>query len=365
MNDGQANETYEQIFDKNPNELDFTIWINTSLLVLEKILFFLTIIKLEEGDGEPTKLDYYKKINGKFEPVNYKKKLIYSHYFFKQFVTFDEYNLFENFDNDFINITYNISKFETLVVYNDVSFNFNANYLKKLLVEHLRPEDLNNCLVAGGHFSNYIFENPISKNFPSLFKSFKSLSDVDVYIPIHYNFNCYKYYTKKFAKKNLLIPSSNLLNNEINNGYKNIYQFSCIKFKHESTIVNLIFNKEPNFSTLDFIYLFDLDLSKIIYSFKFDNFFVHYTFIKRFHSIILNNCLIKDLSLYENILENKKALFLESDDYLVFETEFIRFLKYCFKGYINSSSHYKHCFELIEFYLKRYESQLKLNNYFK
>ena len=52
--------------------------------------------------------------------------------------------------------------------------NLNDEGLKKLLVEHLRPEDLNNCLVAGGHFSNYIFENPISKNFPSLFKSFKS-----------------------------------------------------------------------------------------------------------------------------------------------------------------------------------------------
>ena len=61
MNDGQAYDTNKQIFDKNPNELDITIWINTPLLVLEKILFFLTIIKLEEGDGEPTKLDYYKK----------------------------------------------------------------------------------------------------------------------------------------------------------------------------------------------------------------------------------------------------------------------------------------------------------------
>ncbi len=136
--------------------------------------------------GKYTLRHYHLNCNELNDVILKKKKKIIDNCYLQKRISFNNYFFVEEVDNSYINISKNNLEFEISSAYPNVSYNFNESYLRDILKEYIRPKDLNICLVAGGFFSSYKSENPISKNFPRLFSKFESLSDIDIYLPSSY-----------------------------------------------------------------------------------------------------------------------------------------------------------------------------------
>ena len=118
---------------------------------------------------------------------------------------------------------------------------------------------------------------------------------------------------------------------------------------------------------------FDFDFSKILYSYKFDSIYVHVTLFKQ--SNVINDLYGLDLKVnnlrkYQEILKNEKLnlvrtawRFLDPEQDLTIRdefcsfltTNFIYFIKYCFKGYSNSNKETLDFIELIEYFYTKFK----------
>ena len=285
--------------------------------------------------------------------------------FSNKHISFIDYNFLAKIDRNFINITKYESDLKSSFFYKNNQLNFDQAYLRKIMIDYVKPEDLNSSLIAGGCFSKYSQNNPISIKFPELFNQIARNSDIDIYIKSP---SCDQY--MHLMRKQKLKPYG------LCSGAEMAYKYESFKIttKNNET-VNFVFKSEANedcLSTQDLLYDFDLDHAKIFYSYVYDSIFVHISFFTEYRSMLnlkksSNLKKVQDLDSYAVNLSDQKAMIetvsaqklkneVAKDTFVkMITTDFIRFIKYCFKGYANTQEDVEKYIELIDFYYKKYK----------
>ena len=153
----------------NSTELSDAIWKHTPLIITERILYELLVLRLRDKcdldfyEGGPTNKPRFN------ESPNKRLK-------------FEEFTFLVRIERDFVNYTRHGAELKGSLIYKNNELNTNTAYLRKLMTDYVRPNDLKTSLVAGGYFSKYQVNNAISKMFGKLFKMVSEHSDVDIYI---------------------------------------------------------------------------------------------------------------------------------------------------------------------------------------
>lgn len=233
--------------------------------------------------------------------------------------SFKKFLFFLRTKNNFINLTK--EKNFKLKTFNYVNYNFNLDFYRRILEEILFEEDLTKSVIAGGCFSNYIHNN-LSLDFPDLFKLICEQKDVDIYIETR-NFAKYK---KKFKTR--------IFKNKKNYPFL----FYSMKFIWKDIKINFIFSK----NTMTLIENFDLDFSKIFYSYSKNSIYAYCTLFELFDSEMFNilnegNFQPSYLWYYEKRLLEKRILYFFperkflSDNFIRYDL--CRYTKYAFKGF--------------------------------
>ena len=277
------------------------IWKKLPILIIEKILY--QVFALKNNQEQTFELDYYDEC---------KKRSCISFTNSSKQLSFECFNFLTIIDRDYINLT----KFEKIndnpspFVYENSKFNFDKKRLREIMCEFILPNDLEKSLIAGGFFSKYIANNAISVKFANLFKVLSKKSDIDIYISSsENNHNNYELYKSHLQSRKFKIYDDL-------NGNDNQYKFNCFKINTKNgEILNFVFVNDEyqsrERSNFDLINEFDLDLSKIFYSYHFDSVYVHVSFFKQFRLIcnFFSECFseINDLRKYEAILSEKKT----------------------------------------------------------
>lgn len=222
-------------------------------------------------------------------------------------------------ENNFINLTK--EKNFKLKDFSFVNYNFNRDFYRRIMEEILFEEDLKKSVIAGGCFTNYVHNN-FSLDFPDLFKILSEQKDIDIYIQST-KFTKYKNkYNTRIFKNKKYYPLS----------------FYSMKFNWKAIKINLIFAKNK----MSLIQEFDLDFSKIYYSYSYHSIYAYCTLFESFENKIynfLNECNIEPSYLWfyeKNLLEKKIMYFFAkrkflSDDFIRYDL--CRYVKYAFKGF--------------------------------
>lgn len=230
-------------------------------------------------------------------------------------------------ENSYINMT-NEKNFK-LKEFSSVNYNFNSEFYRNLMEEILFEEDLEKSVIAGGCFTNYLHNN-LSLEFPDLFKLFCLQQDIDIYIE-----------STKFAKYKQKYNTRIFKNNK-----KYPLSFFTMKFCWKDMKINIIFAK----NITDIIQKFDLDFSKIFYSYSMNSIYAYITLFELFDDQIfniLNECNFQPsyLGFYEKKLLEKKMLYFYpkrkffSDDFIRYDL--CRYTKYAFKGFYEKAEEKK------------------------
>jgi hypothetical protein len=280
-------------------------------------------------------------------------------------LSLEHYEFLIKIDRNFINITKYPFDLKSCFEYN-AEYRFDKEYLRKIMQDYVRPDDLEQSLVAGGFFSKYV-ENPISAKFPRLFSLLSSKSDIDIFI-LNGSSQIYKAW---FLQRKIKVHSEYCANH-----YCNSYsRFENFKIETgQNQIVNLILIRGQNNNHVSFnsISDFDLDFSKILYSYKFDSIYVHATLFKQ--SKLINDLYgldmkVENLRKYHEILIKEKnnltqtaQRFLNDDQDMTTKeefcsfltTNFVYFIKYCLKGYSNSTKETNEFIELIQYFYTKF-----------
>ena len=146
--------------------------------------------------------------------------------------------------------------------------------------------------------------------------------------------------------------------------HESAYKFECFKVKTpRNELLNFVFvnrscDKALMWTSLDVINDFDMDLSKVFYSYKFDSIFMHMSFFRPYRSLYVRlDRPVADLALYTAKLNEMKPRACEMSVKEFEESlahDFKRFAKYSFKGYANTKKEIQLCIGLIEFYYPKY-----------
>jgi hypothetical protein len=294
----------------------------------------------------------------------------------KRNINFITYEFLSCVDKEYINVT-KFPCFLKMIKYKNIVLDLNQNYLKRIVELYVDKDDLNSCVIAGGFFTKYIANDKMSKFFPELFSKLKEDSDIDVYLnrsDLTQFYNGLKLTLRNVFKIGILYGNKS-----------NPYSFSSFKIEtFEGVKINFIASKINEFySCLEHINDFDLDFSKIFYYYKYDSIFIHVSFFEQFDKLEgffiskerMNNDAEKKLSISKKFLfkekfwENK----LNSEDRLIIlnyfsilrkfpnpKINFLRFCKYCFKGFYLRENFEKYA-ELISFFI--YNGKIN-ENYF-
>jgi hypothetical protein len=284
----------------------------------------------------------------------------------KKYINFIGYEFLSYVDKEFINVT-KYPCFLKKIKYKNIVLDLNKNYLKRIIELYVDKDDFNTCVIAGGFFTKYIAEDQMSKFFPDLFFRLKEDSDIDVYLnrsDLSQFYNGIKLTLRNIHKIGILYGKKS-----------NPYSFSSFKIETiEGVKINFIASKiNELYSCLEHIHDFDLDFSKIFYYYKNDSIFIHASFFEQFDTLkgffISKERMNDDTE--KKIRMSKKFLFkeifwenkLNSEDRLLIlnyfsilrkfpnpKINFLRFCKYCFKGFYLRKNFEKYA-ELISFFL--------------
>jgi hypothetical protein len=365
----EEDTTQKEILPKNAIS---DIWKKTPNLLTEKILYQLLLLKAQ--DKQALELDFYGGLCSNVSCLYLRHGLISS----KQ-ISFESFKFLCNVDRDFINLTkYENFDDKNSFVYKNINFDFDKKHLRELMREYVQPKDLDRSLVAGGFFSKYVSNNPISLKYAKLFRVISKKSDIDIYIAsTESNHKNYELYKSLFLKRNYKVYDD--LKDQDNQ-----YKFDCFKIDTKSNeTLNFIFLNDSLQSELrtnfDLINEFDMDLSKVFYSYHYDSVYAHVTFFKQFRSIIKHSgttlSLVKDLRKYKTVVCAKKTYLERSsqgeflsyvrsdsqDSFLNFLTvDLVRFAKYCFKGYYYDNDECEKYTELLGFFLAKFSDIIEL-----
>ena len=150
-------------------------------------------------------------------------------------LSLDHYEFLMKIDRNFINITKYPFDLKSCFEYN-AAYRFDNEYLRKIMQDYVRPDDLDQSLVAGGFFSKYV-ENSISTKFPRLFSLLSSKSDIDIFI-LNGSSQIYKAW---FLQRKIKVHSEYCTNH-----YCNSYsRFENFKIEtDQNQIVNLILSQK-------------------------------------------------------------------------------------------------------------------------
>jgi len=310
------------------------IWKKTPLVVFEKILYY-TYIAFCKDPRKDNDLDFYTKdASCEYKPLYIPEKSI----------NFQDFSFLMNIDNGFVKVEpSSYDNFSQFLFYENVQLNFDKYKLRKIINKYILPYDKNKCVVMGGYFSKY-HTTIISDNFPAMYNNIKKQCDVDIFML--YGDNDVLYVPRK-SDENLV--SSRYIYLPYDNEY--VQKYTTMKFKTEECIVNLILvhkneKYKENYSVLEVNKHFDFELSRILYSFKFDSIYVPASLFKQYRNILRKfsvNVNIKELVFYVNkivkheLYEKKRPKVkvdkIDDHDFRVFLT---RYLKYCFKGFFKN-----------------------------
>jgi hypothetical protein len=328
----------------------------------ENILFQVILLRQKMSNENSGLLDHQKILESTYPISNYRSKLLFNlqHYNFQiSFrlgeLSYDQFKFYDSINSGFINITDNddcLQKF----AYHHVDLNVDISSIILQIKNFINEEDINNCLIAGGIFSKYRKFSYISKHYISLFDIIQDKADVDIFMSDK-DKQLFNKYLLLFKNKYKLCPF------EINSGS---YKFNCFKIVLNDLTYNFIFSGS-RVSILEMILGFDFDLCKIFYSFKLNATFMNVTLFENFHKIksfritpriMKRTHNMQDLTHYMPRFKTFKRVILRQrfdfngfemkewiNDILFYEVkgiprlkqfidiDFVRTLKYYFKGY--------------------------------
>jgi len=331
--------------------------------VSEYILFQVIILRQKLSNGDSGLLDHQKFLESTYNISNYRSKLLFNiqHYDFQgafRFgqLSYEEFKFYDSINSGFINISNNMD-FLQKFAYKNVDLNVDISSIVSQIKSYITNEDINSCLITGGVFSKYHKLSTLSKHYFALFDVIQDKTDVDIFMPDKDRKRFTKY-LELFKNKYELCPF------EINS---RSYKFNCFKIIiNNCVILNFIFVGSSK-SILEMILGFDFDLCKIFYSFDINSIFMNVTLFENFHKIMpfrktpikmkrTHN--IQDLTYYMprfntfiRCINQQRLQFnrLEINEWIKFilayevkliprmkqfiDIDFVRTLKYYFKGY--------------------------------
>jgi len=348
-----------QIIDEEEKEnFKNSLWGFLPLNVQEQILCETVFLNIKHACF--SQLDYQtNKLNQNISLKFLRKK--------KQ-INFETFEFLNCVDKEFINVTKHPSLLKN-IIYKNIKLDMNITYLKNIVEMFVNKEDLDTCLIAGGFFTKYKIDDQISIRFPNLFSKLNAETDIDIYLNLADLSQFKDSLTFNMNSKNIKTIS------EFYGKNKNPYGFSSLKIEtKKGEKINFIASKiNENYSCFDHIRDFDLDHSKIFYFYKYDSIFIHVSFFEQFEklqSFFMNEKKRKDEVLKKEKLSNKylfKEKFwgkkLTKEDRLIVlnyfsflrkfpapKINFLRFCKYCFKGFYSKENCEKYV-ELIDFFI--------------
>ena len=176
-------------------------------------------------------------------------------------VSFQFFHELEN--TNFIDVTNNMNLLEIFQYKDTVKLNLCLKDIVNTINEYVNTAS-NQCILAGGLFSDYDVNNIFAKQYPRLLSNFSKKKDVDLYM-LDNNKASFNFYWEKFESLNMKPYAVNDIG----------YQFNCFKVKMNGFILNMIFvpciqREKTIHSIIEIVIGFDFNLSKIFYSFKFD-----------------------------------------------------------------------------------------------
>ena len=344
-----------------------SIWAQTPLLVVERILFELYLIKLKEQTD--TDLSFY---GGGDEEVLLTDESCSRRLFPGKRLTFENYEFLAKVDRNFVNITKYASELKSSYYYANNRLNVDRDSMRNIMVEFVRPKDLEFSIIAGGFLSEYKSEDAISARFPELYQRISANADVDIYVMEK---GAGSKADKICATYLSLMNKRKLKVFDYCNGDEEGYAFECFKVRTaDSRIINFVFvNKESLYGcvrscNIDLVNAFDVDPAKVFYSYKYDSVYAHVTLFKPYrswHKPLESEYHEFGLYKYIDMLETEKVAIEASlavgvkhrvtESLIVALTVgFIRLVKYCFKGYANTREESDTCMSLIEFFYAKY-----------
>jgi hypothetical protein len=283
--------------------------------------------------------------------------------------TQENHEFLAKIDRNFINITkHSFDADGDHFSYKRAQFNFEKKHLlRSLMQEYVRPDDLEQSIVAGGFFSKYVADSPLSLRFPHLFELVSQNGDIDIFI---LNGSSDEY-NAWFAQRNIQVHSE-YSRDHYCNGYTNFENFKITTPANQT--LNFVFlSTHMNTQPFDSVSVFDMDFSRIFYSYKFDALYVYVSLFEKTRRIALIHGIdlqLNDLQKYKSILRAEKSKF-ERQGYEMFRanafednrdfstlltSQLVYFCKYCFKGYSSwtDQAEIDEFAELIDYFYSRF-----------
>jgi hypothetical protein len=292
-------------------------------------------------------------------------------------VDIDSFQFFHQLDLlNFIDITNNLNLL-TMFHYKNVKLNLNIEQVCARIRTFVDTSS-NQCILAGGCFTDYVSESTMALKFHDLFNNILCKKDFDFYMLDDDSVN-FNFYLHKFKSQNL-IPYA--INNDVD------YDFNCFKVNIDNFILNMVFvnkkyKKRYINSILEIVYFFDFNLCKIFYSFTlkaiyFDgSLFTPFLQLHNYESIIQRKGR-EDCTAYLNkfkycnhicveyinairgisIKNSPSGQELLNDICEFLDTYFIRTIKYYFKCFYVNCERDQKLFELIEYFYSIFATYL-------
>lgn len=200
----------------------------------------------------------------------------------QRLINFNDFLFLYSIENEFIKCELQNEQLMSTMSYRGTGFNLKIlQKLKFLMQFYLDKEDLNQSIVAGGIFWDYIIDSPFATRFPILFDIYKAKQDVDIFIldnEEHLKYNSYIFkmrflLDKKIEENALLLASKNLYVNQDDTDYE-IYSFKVVET--DGLILNFVFINTNLYTSLSDMVLetFDYSIAKTYYSYKSDALYV-------------------------------------------------------------------------------------------
>ena len=346
------------------NSLNGEIFQNLPLEIIETIFSEIIIQKLK--DNTTSALCWY----GKNKNVIYNE--FNKHIWEKiTYIPFSIFSFLDKIENNYVNIT-KFPYYKKEIRHENIWLNTDSQsilILKTMLEEFVLPDHLQHCSVVGGYFSLYNSHCYFSNKNVNLFQAFLKKKDIDICI-LHgeaSEYNLIKRYKKNFKNKSLVVRDIS--------GSNSFFSFK-VSLKNDMILNFILLNVNKNkngipINLFTYIDSFDFDITKIFYSYKFDSVFVNFSNFYHINSGSLNKLgIIKcDLNYYDSrfrdnmkflgsklvIQTNSLRRVLSRKWFFSFKKllsiDFIRFIKYCLKGYSNEIEDDFYRLYIINFYL--------------
>jgi hypothetical protein len=289
--------------------------------------------------------------------------------FTKERVDDKTFHFFDCLDEtNFINISENLELLD-LIKYSKVSLNLNIdNVIEK--VTNLLGIFIDDCLLAGGYFTNYI--SLFNQNLKCIYDAFQIKKDIDLFF-CYVDSIKYHYYLNRIQNDFKMVPFDVNINDYKFNSFKVVVNNHYLGNNFKLVLNFVFFNKmsnESNFNNksnvIDCVHNFDFTLCKIFYSFRLKCIYMHsemfspmidfklvldskfnFNDATQYHpklKEIIEICEIIDSNQIMSIqyLESKEQIFVVvPETKLIFSflnNEYMRTLKYVFKGaFINEN----------------------------